>query len=160
MSDENLTDHQKNVLRKALVDSARLLLGIPYVFGAEWADIAQKPDALDCSELVEGVFKQNGLRMPDGSQSQFDFTVPTGLPKVGDLGFFARGGNPKQVYHVGMIFELTKNHYGNPFGQIVEARAYDPNATFETGKVILRSMAKWESYIPNFLGWRAHPKLI
>jgi hypothetical protein len=158
MTDESLSDHQKEVLRQSLVDNARKLLGIKYVYGAEWSDLTKLPEALDCSELVEGVFHQCGLRMPDGSQAQFDFTVPTGEPKNGDLGFFGRGANPGQVYHVGMVFDCKKNSVNEPFGQVIEARGFQPNSTFETGKVILRPIFNWMRYA-NFLGWRAHPKL-
>lgn len=158
MSDERLTDHQKEVLRVALVDSARKLLGIKYIYGAEWTDLSQLPEALDCSELVEGVYKQNGLRMPDGGQAQFDATVPTGDAKVGDLGFFGRGANPAQVYHVGMVFTVGLKQDENIFGQIIEARGFQPESHFETGKVILRPMGAWIAYT-NFLGFRKHSKL-
>src|SRR3990167_6896702 len=144
MSQENATStpdldaHQKDTIRHALVESARKLLGVKYEFGSEWSDITKLPEALDCSELTEGTYHQNGLKMPDGSQSQFLFTIPTGTPLPGDLGFFGRGGNPAQVYHVGMIFETHLNQFGNPFGQVIEARGFQPGASFETGKVILR----------------------
>lgn len=144
-----LSLHQKETLRMGLVDKARLLLGIPYDFGAEWVDISKPPEALDCSELVENVYKQNGLRMPDGSQNQFIFTSSTGNPLPGDLGFFGRGGNPYQVYHVGMVFDTYS---------VIEARGFDPKSSFETGKVILRPRLAWEKY-SSFLGWRKHPKL-
>src|SRR3990167_264763 len=155
MSQENATStpdldaHQKDTIRHALVESARKLLGVKYEFGSEWSDITKLPEALDCSELTEGTYHQNGLKMPDGSQSQFLFTIPTGTPLPGDLGFFGRGGNPAQVYHVGMVFDE---------GNIIEARGYDPKASFETGKVIFRPRQAWEKYC-NFLGYRSHPKL-
>jgi cell wall-associated NlpC family hydrolase len=142
--------HQKDIIRRALVESARKLIGIPYVFGTEWTDYSQLPKALDCSELIEGVYHQNGLKMPDGSQNQFDFTVPTGNPQIGDLAFFGRGANVKQIYHVGMMFDKY---------EIIEARGYQSGSSFETGKVILRPTVKWENYA-NFTGYRAHPKLL
>lgn len=159
MSDESLTDQQKETIRQSLVDNSRKLLGIKYVFGAEWTDITKLPESLDCSELVEGVFHQCGLKMPDGSQNQLDFTIPTGEPKNGDLGFFGRGANPAQVYHVGMVFDCKKNAVGAPFGMMIEARGFQPESTFETGKVILRPISMWSQYM-NFLGFRCHPKLI
>lgn len=149
MTDQELSIQQKDTLRTALVNSARDLLGIPYEFGAEWKDFTKLPGTLDCSELVEGVFHYNGLKMPDGSQAQFDFTVPAGSALPGDLAFFGRGGKPSEVYHVGFVFD----HYN-----ILEARGFDPKAMFDTGKVILRSRQRWEDYA-NFLGYRKHVKL-
>lgn len=141
---------QKMVIRMALAESARKLLGIPYKFGAEWENHGAVPMALDCSEMIEGVYLQNALKMEDGAQNQFNFTVPTGAPKIGDLAFFGRGQRPTQVYHVGMILDNLN---------IIEARALDLTASFETGKVILRPRIKWESW-KDFLGYRSHSKLL
>lgn len=149
MSEEALNDHQKDTIRAALVAEGKKLVGIPYVFGAEWTDFSKKPEALDCSELVEGVFHLNGLKMPDGSQAQYDFCVHSPTPRPGDLAFFGRGGKENQVYHVGMVFD---DH------DILEARAFDPAASFKTGEVILRDLTKWTGY-KNFLGFKSHPKL-
>ena len=137
-------------IRLKLVEEAAKLLGVPYEFGAEWTDYSKTPESVDCSELVEGVYLITGLRMPDGSQAQFDFTVPAPNPKIGDLAFFGRGGKVSQIYHVGLISSDMN---------IIEARGHDPKASFETGKVILRPRSKWENYA-NFVGYRAHPKLI
>lgn len=145
-----LDAHQKETLRTAIINTARPLLGIPYVWGAEWTDYSLPPDGLDCSELVEGCYKINGLKMPDGSQNQFDFTIPTGTPLPGDLAFFGKGGKPSQIYHVGLIFDVAN---------IIEARGHQLGSSFETGKVILRPISAWQSYV-NFCGFRSHPKLI
>ena len=154
-----LDDHQKEVLRKSLVDSARNLLGIPYKYGAEWTDLTKPPTELDCSELTENVFLMNGLRMPDGSQAQFEYTVPTGDPKPGDLGFFGRGGKTNQIYHVGMLFDYHVIDANRSIGNMIEARGHDPKASFETGKVILRPTSAWTNY-GNWVGFRSQPKLL
>ena len=144
-----LTEAQKETLRLTIVSEARKLLGIPYRLGAEWTDYTDAPKEMDCSELVEGVYKITGLDMKDGSQNQFDFTLPAAVPKFGDLAFFGRGCKPTQVYHVGILFDENN---------IIEARAFHPGSSFETGKVILRPRAKWENY-KDFLGYRCLPKL-
>src|SRR3990167_2355552 len=147
---ENLTEDQKMVIRHDLVEASRKLMGVPYYFGAEWTTLDLIPESLDCSELVEGVFNLLKLKMPDGSQAQFDFTAPTASPKIGDLGFFGRSAKPNQIYHVGMVFD---DFY------MIEARGFQPEADFEYGKVILRLRAKWAAY-SNFAGFRSHPKLL
>ena len=149
MTDSVLDIHQKEVIRKALCESAIKLIGIPYEFGAEWTDLTKLPASIDCSELIENVFKLNGLHMPDGSQAQYNFTVHSPNPTAGDLAFFGRGGKPTEIYHVGLV--LNDN-------EIIEARGFQPNSSFETGKVIIRPLQAWISY-KNWIGFQAHPKL-
>lgn len=146
---QGLDEHQRDTIRKALADTARKLLGVPYVYGAEWTDYSKPPVALDCSELTEGVFNINGLRLPDGSQNQYNYCVHSPSPTIGDLAFFGRGGKPDQIYHVGMVYSDT---------DIIEARGYQPESHFDTGKVILRPITAWIIY-PNFIEFRSHPKI-
>lgn len=148
-SPEELTDKQKMELRQDIVFYSGKLLGIKYEYGYEWKDFSVIPDRLDCSELVEGCYNHYGLKMPDGSQNQFNFTIPTLTPLFGDLVFFGRGTSINQIYHVGIVYDGLN---------IIEARAFDKDANFKTGEVILRPMEKWEMY-KNFVGYRAHPKL-
>lgn len=137
-------------IRMRIVAICKSLIGVPYRLKAEWTDYNTIPKELDCSEMIEGVYRKVGLKMPDGSQNQFNFTIPTVGFNVGDLVFFGRNRDPKQIYHVGIVYDKFN---------IIEARDFDEKASFETGKVILRPIAKWEAY-KNFLGVRAHPDLI
>lgn len=151
---EPLNQEQKEIIRTDLVLCVTKLLlpePVPYKFGAEWTNYAVIPEAIDCSELVEGVYALQRIQpaMPDGSQAQFDFTVQTSKPRPGDLVFFGRGANAKQIYHVGMVFDADN---------VIEARAHDDTAQFKTGRVILRPIERWKAY-KNFCGFRAHPKL-
>jgi cell wall-associated NlpC family hydrolase len=147
-----LSQEQKQAIRNGLIDSAHKLLGVRYDFGAEWKNHSVIPEALDCSELVEGVYALQRLQpaMPDGSQNQFTFTIQTSKPLPGDLAFFGRGANPHQIYHVGMVYDSV---------YMIEARGLDLKASFKTGEVILRPIKRWEAY-KNFMGFRAHPKLV
>lgn len=147
---DSLSQEQKEKLRQDMADLAGKLIGIPYHLAAEWTDYTQLPRELDCSELVEGVYKAQGLKMEDGSQNQFDCTTPTASPQLMDLVFLGKGGDPQKVYHVGLLYHM---------GMIIEARAHDPNAKFTTGRVILRPKQAWENYKPNFLGYRVQAKL-
>lgn len=77
----------------AVVKTALLYLGIPYVWGGA------TPNGFDCSGLVQYVFMQHGLYLPHYSryQAQMGFEVPLDAIEPGDLVFF---GDP--IYHVGI----------------------------------------------------------
>lgn len=150
MSDDILTAEKKAELRAALASEAKKLLGIKYEYGAEWTDYTKLPSHLDCSELVEGVFKIVGLKMPDGGQAQYNFTVPVEKAAAGDLAFFGKNGKIDQIYHVGLVFDDSS---------IIEARGFQADSSFKTGEVILRPRSAWEKY-KNFVGFRTQPKLV
>lgn len=152
MNEDALDQATKDRLRREVVDAAMKLLGVPYERGAEWTDYSIIPKTVDCSEKIEGVFVPRGLKMPDGSQNQYNFLSAfpvAGKPRPGDVGFFGRGKRPTEIYHSGLV---------GYDGMVIEARAFDPKAKFETGKVILRPVEKWENF-ERFIGWYSHPKL-
>ena len=148
--DSKLNSDQIIEIRKSLILFASKLLGVKYEFGAEWLDLSEIPKSVDCSELIEGIYNHYKIRMPDGSQNQYNFTVHSIEPKIGDLVFFGRGGNANKIYHVGMIYDEES---------VIEARGFDPSANFITGEVILRPIVRWKNYA-NFIGFRSHPKLV
>lgn len=145
-----LTAHDREVIRLALKATCASVLGVPYKFGAKWTDLSKIPEALDCSGLVCGAFHKNGLKMPDGSQAQFDFTLAVMTPQPGDLAFFGEDRSMNKICHVGVVYDEAG---------IIEARGLQPESSFPTGKVIIRPRANWETYA-KFVGYRAHPKLI
>lgn len=75
------------------VELAATRAGDPYVYGAEG------PRAFDCSGLVMWVYDRLGKDLPRTAGAQYDVTdhVSHSAARVGDLIFFARGG---EVYHV------------------------------------------------------------
>lgn len=119
-------------------------LGKPYVFGVE-DDGNANPAAFDCSELVQWLYEEIGVTVPDGSQNQFDASDPTDDPKLGDVGFFRKPGEP--THHVGIIYDDVN---------VIEARGIEPSLEAQGLKddaVILRPRAKWEAF-SEFTGWR------
>lgn len=151
MSDPILTDHQKQVIRDSMVETSIKTLGIPYRLGAKLESLsANFTDGIDCSGEISLICRTVGLKMPEGSQSQFNFTVATETPKPGDLAFFGRGKDITQVYHVGMVFDDQ---------QMIEARGHQEGSSFKTGEVILRPRLAWENF-SSFVGYRSHPKLV
>ena len=69
------------------VDTAQRYLGVPYVFGGTNPAVG-----LDCSGLVQLVFRQLGIALPRTAQMQYDATVRVSRADLqpGDLVFFAR----------------------------------------------------------------------
>ena len=69
------------------VEIARRYLGVPYVFGG-----ADPAAGLDCSGLVQLVFRQLGIALPRTAQLQYDATTRLSRDQLqpGDLVFFAR----------------------------------------------------------------------
>jgi hypothetical protein len=85
----------------ALVATARRYLGVPYLFGGVNPAIG-----LDCSGLVQLVYRQVGLSLPRTAQQQYDATSRVGRDDLqpGDLVFFARTyADPHDwITHVGI----------------------------------------------------------
>jgi cell wall-associated NlpC family hydrolase len=69
------------------VDIARRYLGVPYVFGGSNPAVG-----LDCSGLVQLVYRQLGIALPRTAQTQFDASMRVERDRLqpGDLVFFAR----------------------------------------------------------------------
>lgn len=95
-----------------LIDLAHKLLGKKYVFGAEVNLKDPNPDnirAIDCSELVEWLYAQIGITVPDGSYNQAKICNelrgwPSEFPSkliIGDLGFKWNPDN-HVIHHVGI----------------------------------------------------------
>ncbi len=152
---------QKGLIRLRMKIESEKLIGIPYAMGkcqadydagvGQWRDFTKLPENLDCQGLTKGVCNKVGLKFPEGAQNQFNITVAIANPQVGDFAFFGHDGDITKVYHVGMVFDDL---------MMIEARGVQPDSNFETGKVIFRPRIRWEKYIPNFLGYRSHSKLI
>lgn len=83
-------------LSEKIVKTAQSWLGVPYYYGGT------TPKGVDCSGLVQNVFKQNGVELPRTSQEQFrsGVGVPSSQLKMGDLVFFSTTGSGAS--HVGI----------------------------------------------------------
>ena len=142
-------DDEKAV-RLRVVARMRNLLGIPYLLGAEDADlkIETRPAAIDCSEAIELAYAQEAYftrKMPDGARYQEAFCKGIGDPLPADLGFlhYISPRTGKQVWHVGMFTEReTVIHASASRGEVVEDRV----AVFTSHK--------------GFLGWGRHPEFL
>jgi len=146
-----MTREEKLNIRMKIQVELKALLGTLYLRGAEWTDFSIAPTHLDCSELVEVVFRKLGLMMPDGAANQYAFlkSYEVSSPHPGDVGFFieSENGDPGRplgtVYHSGVVYD---DH------TVIEARGKPYN------KVITRPLIVWNQW-KNFGGWFEHPEL-
>jgi cell wall-associated NlpC family hydrolase len=100
------------------VDVARRYLGVPYVFGGTNPAVG-----LDCSGLVQLVFRQLGITLPRTAQQQFDATRRISRDELqpGDLVFFARTyADPNDwITHVGIYAGDGRQINAPTTGQVV-----------------------------------------
>jgi cell wall-associated NlpC family hydrolase len=100
------------------IEFARRYLGIRYVFGGTDPAVG-----LDCSGLVQLVFRQIGVKLPRTAQQQFDATVrvPREQLQPGDLVFFARTyADPHDwITHVGIYIGNGQQINAPTEGQVV-----------------------------------------
>jgi cell wall-associated NlpC family hydrolase len=105
-------------LGQAAIDMARRYLGVPYVFGGTNPSVG-----LDCSGLVQLVFRQLGLALPRTAQQQYDATsrLTRGQLQPGDLVFFARTyADPNDwITHVGIYIGNGQQINAPTEGQVV-----------------------------------------
>ena len=111
----------EEVTGQQLIDMAVKFKGTPYIFGAEVKKENPNPKAFDCSEFVEYVCAQFGVKMPDGSQNQFNYckgrpmTLMSAKTIAGAL-VFRYDKVQKRIVHVG---------FSDGKGNTVEARGKD-----------------------------------
>jgi cell wall-associated NlpC family hydrolase len=101
-----------------VIDVARRYLGVPYVFGG-----TDPTRGLDCSGLVQLVFRQLGIALPRTAQQQYDATARLTQDQLrpGDLVFFARTyADPRDwVTHVGIYIGNGQQINAPTEGQVV-----------------------------------------
>ena len=97
----------------ALIDFAKSFLGIPYVYGGS------TPAGFDCSGFVMYVFSQFGVSLSRTTYTQVNegTYVPKDQLRMGDLVFFAPGGN---VNHVGIYISDGNFIHSTHTGDVVK----------------------------------------
>ncbi len=91
----NFNDMVKKASREDIVNTANRFLGIPYLWGGK------TPYGIDCSGLVQTVFKLLGIKLPRDAYQQAEFFTNNKITgdniEIGDLLFFRENG---KVTHV------------------------------------------------------------
>jgi cell wall-associated NlpC family hydrolase len=102
----------------AAIDIARRYLGVRYVFGG-----TDPATGLDCSGLVQLVFRQLGITLPRTAQQQYNATTRLTQDQLqpGDLVFFARTYDDPHdwVTHVGIYVGNGQQINAPTEGQVV-----------------------------------------
>jgi len=100
------------------VEVARRYMGVPYVFGG-----SNPATGLDCSGLVQLVFRQVGIALPRTAQLQYEATVRVAQEQLqpGDLVFFSRTyTDPRDwITHVGVYIGGGQQINAPTTGQVV-----------------------------------------
>ncbi|MEE8340568.1 MAG: C40 family peptidase [Candidatus Neomarinimicrobiota bacterium] len=100
ISKNKFGENKKRTSKIAIVETARLFLGTPYAWGGKTSY------GMDCSGLVQTVFKANGIDLPRDAYQQADFFVKSKINekniKMGDLLFF---GENDEITHVAIATE-------------------------------------------------------
>lgn len=117
-----------------LISLGKQLVGKPYNFGEEVSLNETDPSrlkALDCSELVEWLFKQVNVPCPDGSYNQFKVSKQVTELKLGDLGF-KWIPETKSIHHVGIwLGDTVLEAKGKQWGVVLTTReAYEASPHF------------------------------
>lgn len=111
-------------LREKIVESVLTWQGVPYRWGG------QTRAGVDCSALVQRVFRENGIKLPRTSYQQFKQGV--GIPKAklkpGDLVFFNTNG--AGASHVGIY--LGERKFISATKNCVEIQSLDSTYWVET----------------------------
>ncbi len=107
----------------ALVETARRLLGIEYLWGGT------SGFGLDCSGLIWLVLRAHGIEVPRDAHDQATVgadVAPQDL-RAGDLVFFADRGGEGRVHHVGMALNRSSMlHAPRPGRRVEVASLEDP----------------------------------
>lgn len=101
--DQALTDPSKGVTGHSILEAARLYLNAPYVWGGRTLA------GIDCSGLVQNVFKINGIKLHrdasyQAKQGEILNLISEAVP--GDLAFFDNDNG--EIIHVGIIADHGK----------------------------------------------------
>jgi cell wall-associated NlpC family hydrolase len=128
-----LTSDQQNKMQSI----ALRCTGIKYLHGAK-ADMNAEPEdikAIDCSGLVKYIYGKIGVDIPDGSNNQYEASMPLAVPTIGDVAFKSQNG---VIVHIAFVLGNFKD-YAPKSLMIIEASG-------SLGQVVIRDISSFKSF--------------
>lgn len=112
---QDAEDRREALLRQQIVEYAKTLIGVKYVYGGE------SPKGFDCSGFVKYVYNHFDIKIARSSSEQAESgkTVKKADLKPGDLVFFDTNGGLNNITHVGI-------YIGD--GKFIHASTYEKHA--------------------------------
>jgi cell wall-associated NlpC family hydrolase len=128
------------VRAKDLVRVARLFLGTPYLWGGRSMQMPWTVGpvmGVDCSGLVNLVFRANNLDVPRDAHEQWMTAKPIALSDLGpgDLIFVSREDDPPSINHVMLSLGAEKFIEATETGDIVRIRTFGEKFGCDLGQV-------------------------
>ena len=101
----NVREASSNDLRRNLLQTALLFVGVPYLWGGRsmfMADLTATVTGIDCSGLTNLAYRANNIDIPRDAHDQWlaSTKAPGGPLRAGDLIFVSRENRPDSVDHV------------------------------------------------------------
>ena len=98
-TDENASIRKipKYPCRSTLVDEAKCFLEVPYLWGGRSFPLKNSISSVDCSGLINLLYRAQGVSIPRNAHEQYLKSIPTSLLKAGDPLFLAK---EKKISHV------------------------------------------------------------
>ncbi len=99
----------KSINRLQLIEDARLFLGAPYLWGGRGAYLHKTISSVDCSGLINLLYRAQGLQIPRDAPDQYLKSHATQQLKPGDMIYLSKEINPKRINHV--MIKLDDNKF-------------------------------------------------
>lgn len=100
---EQKTPEEKKINRKNIVETARIFLNSPYLWGG------RSPFGIDCSGFTQMVYKLNGMKLLRDAYQQATLGLSLSFveeAQAGDLAFF--DNEEGKIIHVGIVLDDNK----------------------------------------------------
>jgi gamma-D-glutamyl-L-lysine dipeptidyl-peptidase len=133
----------KHPIREVIVEDAKLFLGAPYLWGGRAFPLEQTISSVDCSGLINLLYRAQGLQIPRNAHEQYLKSRPTNYLKPGDPLYLAK---EKRVNHVVLKLD-DKTFIESPeTGKCVRLLTWGKEIWEERGRIHIFDRA--HSYVP------------
>ncbi len=86
--------------REKLIQDGSKFLGLPYLWGGRGGNVKGAISSVDCSGLIDLVYRAQGIAIPRDAHDQYLASIPTRSPQKGDAIFLCREFQKERISHV------------------------------------------------------------